>query len=34
MSILDILNEELMCPILRAPISDPVLTEDGHTYER
>ena len=23
-----------MCPIMRAPMKDPVLTDDGHTYER
>jgi serine/threonine protein kinase len=28
------LNESLFCPITREPFIEPVLAEDGHTYER
>ena len=29
-----ILEEEWTCPISKMPIIDPVVTTDGHTYER
>ncbi len=32
--ILEVLQEEWMCPINKTEINDPVLTVDGHTYEK
>ena len=34
MEVMEKLNEEFICPIQRMTIQDPVLTDDGHTYER
>lgn len=27
-------QSEWTCPITQMPIKDPVITEDGHTYEK
>ena len=33
-NLLENLAKEYLCPILGLPIQDPVITDDGHTYER
>ena len=33
-NIVESFNEELFCPILKLPIENPVITDDGHTYEK
>jgi hypothetical protein len=34
MDLLDMLDEQLLCPITCEPINNPVVLSDGHTYER
>ena len=32
--IVETLKQEFLCPIFQTIMIDPVLTDDGHTYER